>query len=291
MPQANLESRTIVLPGAGLFSIRVKRSDRSSEVGAIILNAGMTPSCGPFRMSVTIAEELAMLGIVTLRLDQSGKGESPLRAELTPAEAALLDFDDAFAHLRALGIDRVMLIGLCSGAFDALRIAQERDPVCGLVLLDGYVECTPMWYVYHHSARLRRLLARGPIGIFRRLIAGSSYVSPEPLETVLTDNRDLALLAQRPAYESFLRRGGKLLSIYSGSFYPYNHYGQLSSYLGSAAENEDLTEVFFKDADHVYTLVAHRSRLIAQIRSWATAKFKDSAVAEGFQPAKSQLLQ
>ncbi len=268
------------MPGAGLFSVRVKRADRLAKIGAIILNAGMTPSFGPFRMSVAIAEELAKLGIVTLRLDQSGKGESPLRAELTPAEAALLDFDDAFAHLRALGIERVMLVGLCSGAFDALRIAQDREQVCGLVLLDGYVERTPMWYVHHHSARLRRLFARGPIGIFRRLAGGRSSVSPGPPETVLTDNRDLTLLAQRPAYEEFLRRGGKLLSIFSGGFYPYNHQGQLSRFLGRASAHEGLTEVFFEEADHVYTLVAHRSRLVDQIRSWSITKFVNFAVAD-----------
>lgn len=279
MPQADLESTAIVLPGVGLFSIRVKRPDRLAEVGAIILNAGMTPSFGPFRMSVAIAEELAKLGIVTLRLDQSGKGESPLRAELTPAESALLDYDDAFAHLRMLGIERVILIGLCSGAFDALRIAQDRDQVCGLVLLDGYVERTPNWYVHHHSARLQRFFARGLIGAFRRLAGGSGYVSPEPPETVLTDNRDLTLLAQRPAYEKFLRRGGELLSIYSGGFYPYNHQGQLSRFLGRASLNKGLTEVFFKDADHVYTLAAHRSRLIKKIRSWSITKFTKFAVS------------
>jgi pimeloyl-ACP methyl ester carboxylesterase len=239
----------------------------------------MTPSFGPFRLSVAVAEELAKLGIVTLRLDQSGKGESPLRAGFTPADAALLDFDDAFAHLQGHGIERVLLVGLCSGAFDALRIAQERVQVCGLVLLDGYVEPTVMWHVYRHSKRLQRMLDRGPIGMLRRLAGGSDYVSPEPPETVLTDNRDLTLLAQRPAYESFLGRGGKLLSIYSGGFYPYNYEGQLSRYLGSSVANENLTEVFFKDADHVYTLVAHRNRLIEQIRSWTATKFVNCGVA------------
>jgi pimeloyl-ACP methyl ester carboxylesterase len=246
----------------------------------------MTPNFGPFRMSVAIAEELAKLGIVTLRLDQSGKGESPLRSRLTPAEAALLDFDDAFAHLQGLGVERVLLIGLCSGAFDALRIAQHRQQVCGLVLLDGYVEPTLLWHVYHHGKRLRRLLARGPIGIVRRLAGGSDYVSQEPLETILTDNRDLRLLAQRPAYEKFLGRGGSLLSIYSGGFGPYNHQGQLSRYLGSAAANGCLTEVFFKEADHVYTLIAHRSRLIEQIRSWATTTFVNPEVADAARSRK-----
>ena len=182
MQQAELETKALVLTGASLFSVRVRRPDHNTTLGAIILNAGMTPSFGPFRMNVEIADELAKLGIVTLRLDQSGKGESPLRPELSPGEAALLDFDDCFAHLQGLGVERVLLIGLCSGAFDALRIAHERQQVCGLVLLDGYVERTPGWYLRHHAVRIRRLLARGPFGALRRLTGGSDRVSPEPPE-------------------------------------------------------------------------------------------------------------
>jgi pimeloyl-ACP methyl ester carboxylesterase len=237
----------------------------------------MTPSFGPFRMSVEIAEEIAKLSILALRIDQSGKGESPLRAGLSPADAARLDFDDAFGHLQQFGVERVVLIGLCSGAFDALRIAEEREHVCGLVLLDGYVERTLMWHVHHHSARIRRLLARGPFGVIRRIVASPGNVSPEPPETILTDNRDLKLLAQYPAYKAFLGRGGKLLSIYSGGFYLYNHQGQLSRYLGPRLAKLGLTEVFFKDADHVYTLVAHRVRLIEAIRSWMISEYEESS--------------
>ena len=233
----------------------------------------MTPSVGPFRMSVEIAERLAALGLTVLRIDQSGKGESPLRPGLSPADAALLDFDEAFHYLEQSGVRRVLLIGLCSGAFDALRIAADRASVSGLVMLDGYVRRTSRWYWHDTLGRGLRLLERGPLGALRRLAGKRDYVSPEPPETVLADNRDLKLMDQRPLYGVVLERGLKMLSIFSSGFYPYNHDGQLTRFLAPDIDTHGLREVYFPEADHTYTLILHRQRLVETIADWVASEF------------------
>ncbi len=96
----------------------------------VLLNAGSTYRVGPGRLNVFLARELAARGYRTLRMDLRGLGDSVV-AEATrendcyPASA----FDDLQRAIDALearyGVRRVVLLGLCSGAYAAFQAAAQ----------------------------------------------------------------------------------------------------------------------------------------------------------------------
>jgi pimeloyl-ACP methyl ester carboxylesterase len=245
----------------------------------VILNAGMVSNAGPYRMSVDIADTAAGLGLTTIRLDQSGKGESPARSKMTPAEAAFADFDDACSHLRQLGITEIILAGLCSGATDALRIAAKRENVIGLILLDGYVRPDLRWRydrlmdkLQRTAARVRRVASLGLGGTLERLgerrdgkLAAASY-------NILMDDRSWEASELRNAYLSVLNRNAAVLSIFSGTFYPYSYAGQLSGFLSGGTDLSGLREEYFKESDHLFTLESQRVQLVDTITAWIEAE-------------------
>ena len=65
-----------------------------ANVSIIVLNSGQVHRIGPHRMSVRMARELARKGIVTLRFDISGVGDSRVRSDHLPLdEYAILETD------------------------------------------------------------------------------------------------------------------------------------------------------------------------------------------------------
>lgn len=279
MQSTDLKTAAVVLGESGMFGIRTEAADVGASLGLIVLNAGMLPNVGPFRLHPELSLALGDTNVCVLRLDQSGKGESPMRADLSPADAALLDYDEAYAHLAARGVRETVLMGLCSGAVDALRIAAVRKSVSGLVLLDGYVERTRRWSVVHFRtrlragiARVRRILAVGPREAQRERRAEQRLGEGND-DDILADSRDWRLLDLRTSYLDVLARDVKILSIFSGSFYPYNYSGQLQEFLSAGTMSAGLREVFFDDADHTYSVVTHRRRLIALIQGWLKEVF------------------
>src|SRR5262245_3810682 len=105
----------------------------------ILLNAGVIHRVGPHRLSVTIARHLAALGCVVLRFDFSGIGDSPVRADHLPfAQSVISEAQEAMHYVRAArGLDRFVLIGLCSGADIAFRTACCDESVVGVALLNA----------------------------------------------------------------------------------------------------------------------------------------------------------
>ena len=279
MQSANLESQALLIGDNRLFGIRTSAVDHHGPIGMVILNAGMVSNAGPYRMSVDIADAAAGLGLTTIRLDQSGKGESPARSKMTPAEAAFADFDDACSHLRQLGITEIILAGLCSGATDALRIASKRENVIGLILLDGYVRPDLRWRydrlmdkLQRTAARVRRVASLGLGGTLERLGERRDGKSAAAAYNILMDDRSWEASELRNAYLSVLNRNAAVLSIFSGTFYPYSYAGQLSGFLSGGADLSGLREEYFKESDHLFTLESHRVQLVDTISAWIEAE-------------------
>ena len=103
-------------------------ADEIRRRAVILLNAGADHHIGASRLYVSIARRWAQHGYVVLRMDLAGLGDSgtrPGRAQddVFPQEA-LDDIRAAIEFLRSsYGVRDVTLVGLCSGAYHALRAA------------------------------------------------------------------------------------------------------------------------------------------------------------------------
>ena len=110
-------------------------------LAVILVNAGKQHHIGPNRLWVTLARRWARLGVVTLRLDFSGTGESsprPGRRDFADYDTpGALDIADAATSLRTTWAAReVYVVGLCSGGYHALRAAAQGAPIDGFISLN-----------------------------------------------------------------------------------------------------------------------------------------------------------
>jgi hypothetical protein len=107
----------------------------------LLTNAGAIHRVGPNRLYVTLARELAAMGIPSLRFDLETLGDSVRRdagRENYPyPDTAIDDVRSAIAWLRTRGHRRFVILGLCSGAHTAfhggLQIEDAQIDECVLV--------------------------------------------------------------------------------------------------------------------------------------------------------------
>lgn len=250
-----------------VFGILTVPDGAASEVGIIILNAGLLHNVGPFRMHVDLSNALAVAGAKVIRIDQSGKGESPSRSSASRMDALLKDYEDARA---TLGVERTVLLGLCSGADDALQIADQRASVAGVVLLDGYAKQNSRFHWNRFVKRVKRnknLLAAIGRRLNRRKLNGRG--SGDAMEIDIRDwksDSEMTGLISR-----LLNSDRRILAVFTSGQDYYNYHGQLRDLLTGNLEN--LKEIFYEGVDHTYSRVEHRQALVDAISRWFNQEF------------------
>ncbi len=101
----------------------------------IMLSAGLLGRAGPQRLYVNAARQWAARGLLCVRVDLAGVGESP--AELTERHFDNHRPEEARAVItyarEELGADVIYLQGLCAGARVALKCAAHDERVAGVI--------------------------------------------------------------------------------------------------------------------------------------------------------------
>jgi hypothetical protein len=105
----------------------------------IFLNAGIIHRVGPNRFYVTMARRLAAMGFVVFRFDFSGIGDSQAREDaLTFEKSSVSEVQEAISALsEARGMERFILIGLCTGAVAAFNAACSDSRIIGIVMINS----------------------------------------------------------------------------------------------------------------------------------------------------------
>jgi alpha-beta hydrolase superfamily lysophospholipase len=116
------------------------RAAAPARTCVIFTNPGAVHRIGNNRMYVTLARAFAARGIAALRLDLGGLGDSlpapGQRENNVYAPTVAADVQAAMRALKARGVERFILVGLCSGAFAAYHAALRGGPVAACVLLN-----------------------------------------------------------------------------------------------------------------------------------------------------------
>ncbi len=142
-PSGAIVERPVFLDEAAeLFGIVTEPALASApRRGVILLSIGADHHIGAGRLYVDLARRWARQGLVVLRFDLGGIGDSITRPariddDLYPEEA-LEDIRTACDFLRTrCRIDEVTLAGVCSGAYHALRAAIAGMPVRRILLVN-----------------------------------------------------------------------------------------------------------------------------------------------------------
>ena len=275
MPVATVKEEPLQLGDGGrLFAIATEPAARDpARPIFVFLSAGLLHRVGPSRVHVTVARALAAQGFSSLRVDLSGKGDSPGRGSMPNRQSVAADFDDIRAGLRSRYDDyALVLAGLCSGADNAIRLCLTEPRVQGLLLLDPI--CFPDAGFRARNLGAKWLDPRRYLRSAVRRVRGEGPTErgrPNEPEGDPVMLRDLPTEDQvREAFSCIRDRGGRVLSIFTQyALSYYNSAGQLRSVLNVDGYAGFSTELFWPDVEHTYKLAVQRDRLRAQVLAWA----------------------
>jgi dienelactone hydrolase len=163
-----LVERPCRIAPAGLFAILTETPGAPDGPVAVFLTVANEPHTGPSRLWVDLARRWGGLGIRSLRVDLSGIGDSPVRCEeqepfVARAPEAFSDVEDIVRDARGLGSGEVVLVGVCSAAYQAIDSALRLHPA-GIVAINPVISFIPAEY-----RRGRPLDPRRTVAIPRRL--------------------------------------------------------------------------------------------------------------------------
>lgn len=239
-----------------LVGIMTEPALRTHQLPVVLVNAGLVPKAGPFRLYTQLARRLARDGHRVLRFDLGGLGDSPAAHTDEPLRVRTArDIRAAIDH--ADGGDGVVIGGLCSGAEDAYRYAETDARVRQVVLVDPFAYRTASWRWRHllHRAYRRALRATG---IYRPLHTSAVqravvYAYMDQAEAT----RILRALVARQARIHFLYTGG--------SRDTFNHPGQLAEMFPGIPLAPLVTLDHLPQLDHTQLLEADRRAVVDAI--------------------------
>jgi pimeloyl-ACP methyl ester carboxylesterase len=253
----------------------------------LLLNAGAVHRAGPCRLSTVLARRWAAHGHVVLRFDLSGLGDSrarPGEPENDPyGPRAPEDIAVALAYLGARpDVAQRQVVGLCSGAYHALRAAVGGAPIDGAVLINPLtffwkagqsLEVTPH-QVASESARYARTM-RSPEA-WKRLLRGEVEVraaarilARRAVAAAAGPARDVARALGRPLAEDLgadllaaAARGVDLRFVFSAADPGLSLLRtQSGAALGALLRRGRVEIEVIRGADHTFTPLVSQERL------------------------------
>jgi len=261
----------------------------------LVLNAGIIHRIGAHRNAVNIARDLAQAGFVVIRVDLSGIGDSPRRRDtLDFGQSAVADVGEIIDHLsRLYGTDRVVAIGLCSGADNAFQTAAVDERLVGAAFLDGYAYPTRTFHVKDLTSRVR---AQGSLTNVVRKLAGrmvdeAMAVGRERLPSLFGPEASATAASPPPAVPDYVRafpprdevagqlqqlvnRDFQMLWLYTGGVGRYfNYEGQFRDSFPDVGFGDTLEVVHLANSNHTATALRSQRAICDAVVAWAERRF------------------
>ena len=268
-------------PGDALFGILTKPDPTKAVAGApiaVILNAGIVHRIGPFRLHVNLARELAEKGFSTLRMDLSGLGDSQARPGKLNAgdDRAVLDVADALDFLtQATGTQRFVILGLCSGAFNAHQVAVKDERIIGTVFMDGIVFRTFGFYFRWYLSRLFNF-RYWRNALKRRFFSQNQSVGESEGDALAEGEffgEDLDRDSVIKDLKGMLDRGVRLLFLYTDGYDDICGRSQFREMYGLRPDDGQLQVEYYPKSEHTFRLIENRRAACQRVTSWFENQF------------------
>jgi dienelactone hydrolase len=255
----------------------------------IILNSGIVHRVGLNRLHVKMARNLAASGFVVMRFDFSGIGDSNVREDHLPFQkSAMAETQAAMNYLAATrGIERFVVIGICSGAAVSIRTACADSRVAGIIPINnrGYFH----GFNAESSATFRnRALAHH----YRRIAFSSSFkgknwlkaitgkvdyrgflrVAGFQLSNLFAPKKDLGVASENP-FELNMRlladRGVQVLLVHSEGDEGLDYLQVIAGKEGLKQRQSQLFRLeIIPGANHTFTLLWSQKHLLKLVEDW-----------------------
>jgi hypothetical protein len=176
-----------------------------------------------------------------------------------------------------------VILGLCSGAFNAHQVAVADDRIVGAVFIDGIVFRTMGYFFRHTLGRLfRPRVYRNAIK--RRYQAKKSGSIQECEGNELAESefffaQDIDRQSVVTDLNNFLKRGMRMLFLYTDGYEDICGKKQFEEMYG-IAPSDQLQVDYYEKSEHTFTIVEHREMLCRQIADWYGGQFANSVSEE-----------
>ncbi|MBC7957200.1 MAG: alpha/beta hydrolase [Cytophagales bacterium] len=273
-----------------LVTPEITDASASPRPAVLMLNSGAIHHIGPNRLWVRLARRWAARGMTVLRLDIAGIGDSPPRPDaqenVVYSPHATQDVAAALDYLRTqVGASECHLVGLCSGAYHSFKAAVAGQPVASATMIN------PLTYFWKKGTQLSdvkeyeldELIAKFRGKVFTRepwlkLLHGQldvrlvAAVALRRVWGLLAPNlTEAARVLHFPLrhnlageLESAVQRGIRLRFVFAarapGFVLLRKQSGRAMKRL---LERKSATIDFIADADHTFTRLEARERLVA----------------------------
>lgn len=179
----------------------------------------------------------------------------------------------------ALGSERFVLFGVCSGADNSIATALVDDRVAGVVLVDPPTYSTRRSKLREVRRKLtesggaRAIARRAVRSVERRVRARLAAMRREADEEPVTEGRELPPVATFGAQlQTLVDRGVKVLCVFSGIHGErYNHPEQLFELF--PALRGRLDHLYYPAANHTFTELAAQAMLLDAVTGWMDQRF------------------
>ena len=252
----------------------------------IILNAGLVHHAGPHRMTVDMARTIASQGYMTFRFDLSTIGDSAARkSRLSYEERAVDETKEAMDFLSSLsGSNKFIIIGLCTGADNAHRVAVADKRVIGCVFLDGYSYPTPRFYLYKILPKAYKFTQKiisleKWVGltkkIFKKLTTRNNTDTGENVGDVVYWKLPPKEQAAKE-YAELINRNVCLYFVFTEEqILSFNYTNQIRDSFNTLDFGNLLNVDLFALSDHTYTYLSQRELLFSGIKNWLSVNFSN----------------
>lgn len=271
-------------PGEGLIGIVTSPTTTArpfERTACLMFNAGVVPRCGPHRINVKLARRLADDGLLSMRFDLSGQGDSraPGTATMDYQDQAVHDIRAAMDHLAfSHDIERFLVFGVCSGAVNAYWTALADPRVAGILMVDGIWYRSPWTRWVRHWKRFRAGSWAAVRGALQRRLArfvranGGTGAQQGGLFSEDESAANPAPDAFCKALDGLVARGVSVHLVYTGSVLEYYSYGrQFRDVFRGQAFLRSVRCDFRPDIDHTFGSIETQHKMAHLVREWAAA--------------------
>lgn len=244
------------------------------SLGVLCLTAGMLHHVGPSGLHVKLCRSLASTGNAAMRFDLSGIGESlPIAESGTSLQRATSETQQAMDWMqKECGVDRFVLFGLCSGADDALAVAEQDSRVVGISMIDGLGYRTKRF----HWERFKLKYLPRMVTPAKWVALATRSIRSKRVAPTLMNGEDIREFPPRDQAAQLLlrllKRKVEFQLLYTGGVVDYYSYADQFWDMFSELDRrryEPAVEIHHQPmSDHVLTLRSDREAWIQSIVQW-----------------------
>jgi hypothetical protein len=245
----------------------------------IILNSGIMHHVGACRLSVKLARAIAAKGLLAVRFDYSGIGDSEPRRgsesfdEISPRECGeVMDYIE-----KTRGARRFILYGLCSGADASYNTALVDARVIAIAQIDAYCYPTARYYYEYYrpllfrGARWQSFLGR----YWRKLLGRKSLPQSDPSAPSGEDYEIPTYTRIFPPRETIaaglqklVARGVRMHVNFTGGEPGYRYTGQYRASFSDVPFGDLLRVDYYPLTNHIITQPNYQRQVVENISSW-----------------------